>query len=182
MSTDDLDVLTVNLSGVKIDEAFCHLEVSGGRYPPKAESTHVIWLNELIVRPRQRVRFEMEALGLTSHSGKTIEELFPEGVEERQGPFLSAEAVLDDLALRPQVRGAYRFSVKTSSGQGCTAETSVEEHGFGASFLWNSTRPDRVSASLHTFSLQQLRLRSGFNYHWRENLNTPSWAEATVEA
>jgi hypothetical protein len=182
VSTDALDVLTVNVSGAKTDEEFCHLEVSGGRYPLEGQSTHLIWLNELVVRPGQCVRVEMAASGPTSHPGKTIEELFPDGVEEPEGPFLSAEAVLDNLALRPQVRTRYQFLVETSSGQKCTAEIAGEEHGFGASFLWNSSRPDRVSASLHTYSLQQLRLRSGFIYHWREHLNASGWAEVTVEA
>ena len=188
VSTESLDVLSVNLSGTKIDEEFSCLGVSGGRYPSDGVSTHLVWLSELVVQPGQRVRVEVAASGSTSHAGKTIDELFPEDKEDgedSEGPEdspLSRDAVVDGIAARLQVRTGYCLGVESSSGARCAANLSTEEHGFGVTFLWNSVRPDRVSASLHTYSLEQLRAHGDFTYHWREHLRVGDWAEVKVDA
>jgi hypothetical protein len=188
VSTEGLDVLTVNLSGTKIDEEFASLAFSGGCYPAEGESTHLIWLNGLVVHPGQRVRVELAASGLSSHAGKTIAELFPEESEvnddgdEPEDFSLSRDTVVDDVAARPQVRTAYHFDLESSSGAKCAASISAQEHGFGICFLWNSLRAERVSASLHTYSLEQLRGHGEFTYHWREHLAAGDWAEMKIEA
>lgn len=188
VSTESLDVLSVNLSGTKIDEEFSGLGVSGGRYPSDGASTHLIWLSELVVQPGQRVRVEVAASGSTSHAGKTIDELFPEDnadgedSEEPKDSPLSRDAVVDGIAARLQVRPGYCLGVESSSGTRCAANLSTEEHGFGVTFLWNSGRPERVSASLHTYSLEQLRTLGDFTYHWREHLHAGDWAEVKIDA
>jgi hypothetical protein len=187
VSTEGLDVLTVNLGGTKIDEEFASLEFSGGRYPAEGESTHLIWLNGLVVHPGQRVRVELAASGSSSHAGKTIAELFPddseddEDSEEPQDSPLSRDAVVDGVVARPQVRTAYHCDLESSSGAKCAASTSAQEHGFGISFLWNSLRAERVSASLHTYSLEQLRTHGESTYHWREHLVAGDWVEMKIE-
>jgi hypothetical protein len=187
VATDGLEVLTVNLSGSKVDEEFSHLEFSGGRYPRDETSTHLIWLSELVIRPGQRVRVQVAANGATSHAGKSIEELFPDerGEEEECDTFdFSEEAraeVIANLEKRPQIRNAYSFEVKNSSGQTLHGRLSADEHGFGANFIWNSTRPERVSASLHTYTLAQLRDGTEFTYHYREHLLAGTCAEVTLE-
>ena len=181
VTTDGLDVLTANLGGTKIDEEFAHLELSGGKYPSEGESTHLIWLNGLVVKSGQRIRVEIDASGASSHAGKTINELFPEETEEPESsPLLSA--VVDILEHRPKVRSDYHFAINASQGESCTARISLEEHGFGVSFLWNSVSADRVSASLHTYSLEQLRSGGGFTYHWRKHLRAGEWAEISIDA
>jgi hypothetical protein len=187
VSTHGLDVLTVNLGGSKVDEEFARLEFSGGRFPHDGSSAHMIWLSEVVVLPGQRVRVQVAASGSNSHPGKTIEELFPDegGEKEESETFdFSPEAraaVLDDLEKRPQIHPAYSFEVKNSSGQTFHGRLSADEHGFGASFLWNSTRPERVSASLHTYTLAQLREGAEFTYHFRDHLLADGWVEVTVE-
>jgi hypothetical protein len=190
VSTEGLNVLAANFNGTKIDEEFSSLELSGGRYPAEGESTHLVWLNGLVVYPGQRVRVEFVASGSSSHAGKTMAELFPgdsedkddgEDGDESQDFPLSRDAVLDDVAARPQVRTAYHFDLESSSGAKCATSISAQEHGFGVSFLWNSVRAERVSASLHTFSLEQLRAHGEFTYHWREHLVAGDWAEVAIE-
>lgn len=180
--TEDLHVLGASLSGTKIDEAFATLDMHGSRYPAEGESTYLIWLNHPPVEPGQTVRVEVSAPGSNSHAGRTIDELFPDGNEEPEEAALSPEEMLENLGKRPKVRSRYQFSVRSSAGEECTAETSAEDHGFSFSFLWNYHRPERVHASLHTYSLEQLRARSGFTYHWRAQLTEGEWAEVTVEA
>jgi hypothetical protein len=188
VSTESLDVLAVDLSGTKIDETFAHIGLSGGRYPAGRESEHLIWLSELVVHPGQRVRVEVAASGENSHAGKTIDELFPEDAEdiedseEPQDLPLSRDAIVDNVAARAQMRTGYHFAVESSSGAACSAKVSADEHGFGISFLWNSVRAERVSASLHTYSLEQLRAQEDSTYHWHEHLRAGDWAEVRIEA
>ena len=180
--TDDLHVLTVNVSGTKIDDAFASVEFSGGSYPEGADSTHLVWLSELALHPGQCVRVEVAAGGPNSHSGKTLEELFPDPPEEKQGPMPSREQLIEEVRIRKRLRDHFALSVQSSSGASVSVEVKPEEHGFGASFLWNWVQPERVSASLHTYTLDQLLSKEGFTYHFRERLHPHAWAEIRLDA
>ena len=180
--TDGLDVLTVNVSGTKVDEPFATLDVSGGSYPENGPSTHLVWLSEVTLQPSQRVRVEFSEDGQTLHAGKTLEELFPESLGERHGPMPGIAQLVDEVRKRVRVREHYGFSVQSSGGASVSAEAAPNEHGFGVSVLWNWVRPERVSASLHTYTLEQLASEEASNYHFQERLQAASWVEVRVDA
>lgn len=180
--TDGLDVLTVNVSGTKIDEPFATVDVSGGSYPENGEPEHLVWLSEFTLQPGQLVRVEFTEEGQNLNPGKTLEELFPDSCEEKHGPMPSLEQLVEEVRKRERLREHYSFSVRSSSGANVNAEASPSDHGFGASFLWNWVRPERVSASLHTYTLEQLASKEGSNYHFQERLPTGTWAEVRVDA
>ncbi len=180
--TDGLDVLSVNIGGTKIEDAFATVEFSGGAYPEDGDSTHLIWLNELELEVGQSVRVEVAAAGSNSHQGKTIEQLFPEPYQEKHGPMPSRKQLVEGVKLRKHTWEHFTLSVRSSSGANACAEVGLGDHGFGASFLWNWQRPERVSASLHTYSLDQLASEEGFSYNFREVLQPGAWAEVRVDA
>jgi hypothetical protein len=182
VSTDGLSVLAVNVSGTKVDETFATVEFSGGVYPEKGESTYLIWLSELELQPGQRVRVEVGASGLNSQEGKTLEQLFLDLPKEKEGPMPSREQLVEEVSSRKHYREHFTLYVESSSGAQASAELMPEEHGFGASFLWNWVRAERVSASLHSYSLHQLKSGEDFNYHFREHLHPGSWVELRVDA
>jgi hypothetical protein len=182
VSTEGLDVLTVNISGTKVDESFAAVHFSGGRYPEGGDSTHWIWLNELGLEPGQCVRLEVAATGSVSHPGRTIEDLFPGSTEEMAGPVPSRTQLIDEVRARKHLRSHFRVSVKSSSRASVAIDTEPDDHGFGASFLWNWTRPERVSASLHTYTLAQLADEQSLNYKFRERLQPDAWVEVRVDA
>jgi hypothetical protein len=49
--TDGLNVLSVSLSGTKIDEALATVEFSGGIYPEDGQSTYLTWISQLALHP-----------------------------------------------------------------------------------------------------------------------------------
>lgn len=154
--------------------------MSGGKYPTDGQSTHLIWLSDHLLQPGQCVRVEFSSHGDDSVVGKTLAELFPDSTSVGEGQDLSREDVIDSLRQRPRFRERYTLAVRASSGDSRTATATEVEHGFGASFLWNAVRPDRMSASLHTYSLDQLASQEGFTYHFRERLCPDAWAELTA--
>jgi hypothetical protein len=180
--TDGLNVLAVNVGGTKIDETFATVEFSGGVYPDSGESTHLIWLSELELRPGQCVRIEVAESGSNSHVGKTLEELFPDLPEEKEGPMPSREQLVEEVRSRKHYREHFSMSVESSSGTRSSADLLPSEHGFGASFLWNWVRPERITASLHGYSLDQLKSGEISNYHFREHLLPGAWVELRIDA
>lgn len=180
--TDGLDVLTVNVSGTKIDDRFATLDFAGGIYSKNGDSTHLIWLSELELDPGECVRVEVEANGSNSHPGKTIEELFPGPAEEKSGPMPSREQLIEEVKARKHLRSHFTVSVQSSSGANVVTEVKPDDHGFGASFLWNWMRPERVAASLHTYTLDHLASEEGFDYEFREYLHPDAWVEVRVAA
>jgi hypothetical protein len=181
--TDGLDMLNVGISGSKIDEAFATLEVSGGTDPESGESTYLIWLDAFALQPGQCVRVEISDHGSTSAPGKTIDECFPEAPEQQpQGPPRSREQLVNALRARSHVREQYAIKIKSSSGARQIANVGDNEHGFGASFVWNYVRPARVSASVHTYSLEQMAKDEDFTSHFHERLEPEAWVEVTIDA
>lgn len=177
--TEGLDVLSVNVGGAKIDEAFATVEFSGGKYPVDGESSHLVWLSEVALRPGQCVRVEVSHHGDATHAGKTLADLFPDSSDETE-KVVNRHEVVDQLRLRPYLREHCSLAILSSGGDSQRVTVQESEHGFGASFLWNSTRPDRVSASLHTYSLDQLDSQEEFNYHFRRHLSAEEWIELTL--
>jgi hypothetical protein len=81
------------------------------------------------------------------------------------------------------VRERISLKLRSSSGGGnVTAGVAPAEHGFRASFLWNWVRPERISASLRTYSLDQLISGEGFNDHFHERLQPDAWVEVEVDS
>jgi hypothetical protein len=182
VSTEGLDVLTVNIGATKIDECFATVEFSGGSYPQGGDSKHLIWLNDLELEPGQCVRVEVAATGSRTHPGKTIEELYPDSTEEKAGPMPSRDQLIAEVRARKHRWSHFSLGVKSSSGARVSTEVEPDDHGFGASFLWNSTRPERVSASLHTYTLDQLATGRGLQYKFEEHLHAGAWVEVRVDA
>ncbi len=182
VNSEGLDILTVNVGSTKADETLATIEFSGGKYPDDGDSSHLIWLNELQLSSGQTVRVLVSASGDTTAPGRTLEELYPDLPEEKEGPMPTRSQLIAEVSKRPHFREGYSFTLRSSSGAAVEAAMDPEEHGFSASFLWNWVRPERVSASLHTYSLAQLTAESGFNYHFQERLEPEAWVELRVDA
>jgi hypothetical protein len=182
VTTENLDVLSVSIGGAKVDDDVAHIELSGGRYPEDGESTHLIWLSDLAVRAGQTVRISVADHGATSYQGKTVKELFPGEPEVDEAEVPPKEQVIEELRQRPRVREQCTVLLRSARHTEVRAELDEREHGFGVSVLWNWVQPERVSASLHTYSLDQLLSGEGFTYHFRERLEPGDWLEVRIEA
>jgi hypothetical protein len=55
VGTEGLDLVTVQVHGDTTQAEFAVLEMSGGIYPADGESTYLIWLNSLELRPGQAI-------------------------------------------------------------------------------------------------------------------------------
>lgn len=168
VATEGYNVVSVNVAGTKTDEPFAHLDVSGGIYPDDGPSTYLVWVNELALRPGQVVTVSLLESATSSHSGKTIAELFPDQTHEEPTPSKAISEVVEELRLRPRLHDRYAFVFATSNGTNYAGEAPASAHGFGFSVLWNWLQPERVSTSLHTYTLDDLKERGSMNYLARE--------------
>jgi hypothetical protein len=182
--TDGLNILAVHVGGTKSGEAFATVVFSGGKYPNSGESVHLLWLNELALHPGQCVRIEVSEQGDTTYPGKTIEELFPDDlpIDKDQPMPSSREELVREARLRPHQREHFTLTLQSSSGCSTIAKVDTDEHGFGANFVWNWVHPERIRASLDTYSLEQLVSEDGPNYHFQECLYPDAWVEVKVDA
>ena len=179
--TEDLEVLAVNMGGTKVDEAVGSLDFSGGVYPADGESKHLIWLSDLVITPGQRIKVLFAEAGQPTHSGKAIDELFPNTDADESEDEPNREQMLKDIQTRKRLREQISLTICSSSGAEAHANLSHAEHGFGMTVLWNWKHPEKVSASLHTYTLEQLRSGQDLSYHFREMLQPGSWVEARIE-
>jgi hypothetical protein len=173
--------MSASVGGTKIDDEFAHLEVSGSNHPDGEPSTYLVWVNELPLHPGQVVTVELVDNAVASHQGKTIDELFPEE-SEAPAPEKTVAEVVQDLRLRPQLRTRQAFRLESSNGTRFEGEGPLSAHGFGFTALWNWTRPERMSASLHTYTLYGLVDRAPVDDLVREYISVGGWVRLELVA
>jgi hypothetical protein len=147
VATDGLHVLSLHVGGTMVTDEFASVELHGGSYPEKGESTHLTWVSDLELRPGQQVQVEFVTKGFTSHAGKTIEELFPGESHPEESLQKNLTSLVEELRSKPRLRSHYSFEVQSSLGSNVTCELPGGAHGFGFSLVWNWVHPERVSAS-----------------------------------
>lgn len=170
VNCEKLDVMSVRVSGTRVEAEFASLGVSGGAYPDAGESTSLTWVDEIPLEPGQNVRVLFLEAGASSQPGKTIEELFPDEELEKDFDFTPTEQVFEELKAKEKLRGGWSFEYYSPESNKIEARTAPEEHGFGFTVLWNSHRPSRASISLHSYTIESLQRREPGNDHAREHL------------
>jgi len=182
VSTDGYDVMSVRASGTRVDEDLATLDLSGGSYPESGESTYLTWISEVPLQAGQVVTVTFLEEALTSHAGKTIEELFPDEPPSTQTDFKPTADMFAELRAMPTLRDRFSFRLVSSSGTNFAGETPLDEHGFGFTVLWNSHNPERARASLHSYTLNNLEARSPMNNHVEEKLHYGDWVQFELVA
>lgn len=182
LSPETYGVMAASVRGTKIDKDLASLDVTGGNYPDGEPSTYLTWVNELPLAPGQVVAMELVDNAPTSHAGKTIDELFPDEAVEATDPDKTFAEIVEELRLRPQFRNRFAFRLETSNGTQFEGEAPGSTHGFALSVLWNWTRPERVSASLHTYTLDDLAARAPVNDLVREYISVGGWIRLELVA
>lgn len=168
-----LDVLNVRVSGARVDGDLAEVHMSGAAFPTDAAPTTLFWFDDpVVLNEGDRVEVSFNAVGSTSHPGKTINELFPGKAEahEKVNVLDLLPQVIQELRAEPYVREGYRFAVEPPGTQRYEGTTGEGDHGFGFSVLWNSHRPERASVSFHTYVLDDLEHRRPMPDHVRTHL------------
>lgn len=182
VSTDGYDVLSVRAGGTRIDNELATLDLSGGSYPEFGESTYLTWISDVPLQAGQVVTVTFLETASSSHGGKTIEELFPDEPPSTQTDFKPTAEMFAELRATPTLRDRFSFRLVSSSGTNFAGETAPDEHGFGFTVLWNSSSPERASASLHSYTLNNLEARGPMNNHVEERLRYGEWVQFELVA
>jgi hypothetical protein len=169
--TDGFDVLNVRASGTRIDDHLADLDISGGSYPENGNHTHLIWVNDLQLHLGQVITVSFLDHASSSHTGKTIDELFPDEEPTTDTDFKPTAEIFTELRKKPMLRDKFSFRLESSSGNTFAGETAPDAHGFGFSILWNSYHPERARVSLHSYTLDGLESRGPMSNHFEERLN-----------
>ena len=180
--TDNYDVVSVSASGTRVEDEFSELYISASSHPEHGESTHLIWLNSLVILPGQLVQVGFSKDGETTEAGKTIDELFPDELSSEPIDFKPTSEMFTELRARPSKRAGYRIAVELPSGTRMFTQTTPEEHGYGFSVLWNWLHPERASVSLHSYTIDSMEHKTPMQYHAEEHLHLEPSVNVTIDA
>jgi hypothetical protein len=170
MNTKGFDVLNVRLAGTHVDKDFPMLDVTAGSYPEEGESSYLIWVSQLPLRPSQVLEVSFLEDALSSHQGKTVEQIFQDEEHSAPADFKVPAEIFAELRAMPKLHEKFFFRLASSSGVVFSGGTASDEHGFGFSVLWNSFQPERPRVSLHSYTLDALESRGPMNYHVEESM------------
>jgi hypothetical protein len=164
VSTEGCNLLSVRVAGDLISEEFASLDVSGGLYGEGIKEPTLTWVNLIPLNPGDEVEVTFLQEAMTSHPGKTLDELYPE--EERpMGPWEPLEKMFDDLAKEPRVRERFGFVITPPDGEPIRTATMPNDHSFGFSVSWAWNHPERARVSLSSASLEDISKRVGGTDH-----------------
>lgn len=170
VNCDGFDVMSVRVSGTRVEDEFASLGVSGGAYPDEGKSTSLTWVSEIPLKPGQSVRVLFLETGASSQPGKTIEELFPDEEPGEDFDFTPTEQMFEELKAKAKLRSGWSFEYHSPEEKRTAAKTEPLEYGFGFTVLWNSHRPSRASVSLNSYTIESMQQRKPGNDHAREHL------------
>jgi hypothetical protein len=88
--------------------------------------------------------------------GRSIEELYPASESVPVPTPIDKAEFFADLRRQPQLREGFTVRLTSSVGTTGMFSTASDDHGFGFSVLWNNMRPERVSVSLHAYSIDSM--------------------------
>lgn len=168
INCEGFDVVSVHVNGTRADDPFAALHVRAGRYPAGAESVHLLWLNDVVLGPNAAVQAEVLASGETGPAGQTMDDLF--GGEDAQGAEHKAHDFDDPQALsalmaharaQPNLREGFALTYASSLGTRLAERSAPDAHGM---------HPERVSASLRTYTLDSVETREAGGFVAREIL------------
>lgn len=182
VSTDGYDVMSVRAGGTRIDDGPATLDLSGGSYPEVGASTYLTWISEVPLQTGQVVTVMFLEAASSSHTGKTIEELFPDEPPSTQTDFKPTAEMFAELRAMPALRDKFSFRLISSSGTNFAGETAPDEHGFGFTVLWNPSNPERARVSLHSYTLNNLEAHGPMNNHVEEKLHYGGWVRFELVA
>ncbi|MBB1521374.1 hypothetical protein [Aquipseudomonas guryensis] len=169
VSTGNLNILSVRVSGDILADTFATIDFSGGRYEPDSESKHLIWLNEQVLQPNDQIEVSLHEQGETSLIGKTIEELYPEPPQAHDES-ITPEEIFSELSQRKAVRSGFRFEIVTPTGEVLNSRTNPGDYCFGFTTIWNGKNPDRAKTWLTSNTLERIALRENGSDHARLTL------------
>jgi hypothetical protein len=181
--TDGFDVMSVAVQGTCVEEELAELMMTGGKYPEGEESVYLTWINSHTLKAGDLLEVTIQDEGETSHTGKTLAELFPDEVQTgEEMDFTPTPEIFEELRSRTRLREGFKFELATSGGTEYVGETGDNEHGFGLTVLWNTHRPGRASLSLHSYTIDGLEQRAPMHDHVREYIEPFTLVRFRVEA
>jgi hypothetical protein len=169
VSSNGLNMLNVRVNGIRANQEFAELDVTGGWYGGEQESKHFLWEADRPISPGDEISVTFVEDALTSRPGSTIEEVYPK-TEEQVGPPPSVEQIFELRAREPLLRDGYVLTLRLPSCEAVVVQTLPEEWDFGYSVNWVWLHPERVTVRLSTTSLNGIRERKDGRTHARLHL------------
>lgn len=179
VSTEGQDLLSVSVSGSRIDEAFACLDCLGGTHSGEGEASPRYWSGRMAIRPGQRIEMRFLGAGETDLRAAMVLEPLPAAPADAA---FDAAAAFDELRAMPLKRDGFRLEFQSSSGAAFAGRTRAEDHAFSCRLAWSSHRPDRARVSLHTFTLDELEHREPLRDKVREQLQPGASLTLRIDA
>jgi len=169
VSTDDLNILSVQIHGDVIGDELAELQVFGGNYNGEETDTHLIWIDGFELHENDEVEVILHESIKSSCRGKTIDELHPE-TEVLPKENQTIDELFKDLSDKPKKRDGFSIKLHPSSGEPVIYKTSTDDFSFIFSVMWKWLHPEKASVWLTSNTLEGIKERKSGTNHARLSL------------
>jgi hypothetical protein len=179
---DDFHIVTVCVSGSRVEDTFATLEMTASTHAEGEESSYLTWVHDYALQPGQRVTVRFMEASDTTGEGKTIDDLYPDEKQNQEQESKTEAECFQELRAMPNLRPGYNFWLSSPAQSSYSGTTNADEHAFSFHFLWNWVRPDRVNVFLGSYTIDSVEKRTPSREHVHEYISPGESAALRVDA
>ncbi|MDB5802868.1 MAG: hypothetical protein JWN73_190 [Betaproteobacteria bacterium] len=171
VNTDDSELLHIHVSKTVTNDETATLRVVGGFFPEGGQHSLLHWIHNRPVQPGQIIEISFPATGTTSHRGKTVKELYPEGLPAPRSDFqLTPEFFADIRSRCPTLSEKHSFRFVAVNGAVFEHETTLDDIGFLFALRWSAVYPEHAPVELHSYTIDHLESSAPVNCHFEQGI------------
>jgi hypothetical protein len=180
--TEGREFVGARVGGTIDDPEYADFSAWGGTYVRGDDVDHRVWLDQHIAGSGHSIEVELVAEGAELGVGQ------PSGRQGKDSPPADysfeneIRALVEELRGQPAVRDQYRLLYSSPQTPETHFETLPGEYGFLLNVLWKDFAPDRLSVSLHAYTLDSFERQEGGRYGVREKLELGQMCRLTFVA
>jgi hypothetical protein len=170
--SENLNIISVRVGGDVISSEVATLDVTGGYYGAPEETRHLLWVTDHEILEQDEVEIEFLQFSENSHMGKTIEETFPEAIDEAKEQPQDINDLAEFLHKQPSVRKGFDICVRVGDAKEQVFEVREPNYLFSISAMWDWKSLDSAKLWVSSSTIQSIVTRQSGTSYLRQRMGT----------
>ena len=168
----NLNIISVRIGGDVISNEVATLDVTGGYYGDPEETRHLLWVTDHEVLEHDEVEIEFVQFSENSHVGKTIEEVFPDAIDQTKEQLQDINDLAEFLHQQPSVRKGFDVCVRVGDAEEQVFEVREPNYLFSISAMWDWKSLDSAKFWVSSSTIQSIVTKQSGTSYLRQRMSS----------
>jgi hypothetical protein len=170
VSSENLNILSVRIHGDVLSPEVGVLDVTGGYYGDPEETKHLLWVTEHEISELDEIDIQFQDIPVSSHVGRTIEEVYPEANAPVDGQPLDVKELAEHLQEKSRLRSGFDLHVRVSDAEPQVFRMKDPDYSFFISIIWDWKSVDSAKLSVSSTTIQNIAWQKPGTSYLRQRL------------